>query len=250
MTPTATLPESLESTLVGMEEYYLKTYLPWVTLAYAQSIDGSIAAHRGASLALSNPASLEITHHLRSRHDAILIGIGTLLADNPRLNVRLVPGDDPQPVVLDNQLRTPLDSRLLIEGATKPWIMTSSRASKKRAKALTQAGARIFRSSPGRVKLPGVLQALGGEGIRSIMVEGGAKIITAFLQSHLANGIVITISPLLVGGLHAIEQPLLKGIPFQKSSYNIPTVVNLDASRLGDDLLVWGHLQWAAPPDV
>ena len=104
---------------------------PWVTLAYAQSIDGSIAAWRGKPLAISNTASMEITHHLRARHQAILIGIGTLLADDPQLNVRLVPGDDPQPVVLDNHLRFPTGARLR-GGSKQPWIMASSEASPRR----------------------------------------------------------------------------------------------------------------------
>jgi 3,4-dihydroxy 2-butanone 4-phosphate synthase/GTP cyclohydrolase II len=109
-----------------MEDYYAKTGLPWVTLAYAQSLDGSIAAQRGAPLGLSGAASLEVTHRLRAQHHAILVGIGTLLADDPRLSVRLVPGDDPQPVVEHHRLRTPLDARLLTRLTPAESIARSS----------------------------------------------------------------------------------------------------------------------------
>src|SRR5512133_2370683 len=86
---------------------------PLVTLSYAQSLDGSLAAQRGTPLALSGPQSMELTHRLRAAQDAILVGIGTVLSDNPRLTVRLVEGSQPQPVILDSHLRFPLNANLL-----------------------------------------------------------------------------------------------------------------------------------------
>ncbi|HEX9595492.1 MAG TPA: RibD family protein, partial [Anaerolineales bacterium] len=81
---------------------------PTVTLSYAQSLDGSIALHRGEPLTLSGPESMAMTHRLRAAHDAILVGIGTVISDDPQLNVRLVEGRNPQVVVLDSRLRLPL----------------------------------------------------------------------------------------------------------------------------------------------
>ena len=243
MSKTA-LPESLATTLAGLETHHQAAGLPWVTLSYAQSMDGSIAARRGTPLLLSSTATLEITHHLRACHDAILGGIGTVLADNPRLNVRLVPGEDPQPVVLDNQLRFPLDAYLVTRGVKPPWIMASMDAPADRARLLSRTGARIFRPSPGRVELSGVLQDLAREGVRSVMVEGGARVITAFLQERIVNGIVITISPILVGGLHAIEEPLVDDRTPLKAPQNFPSIQDLGVHRLGDDLLVWGRPHW------
>src|SRR4029079_19395558 len=89
-----------------------RTDRPFVTLAYAQSVAGSIALEPGRPFALSGPESMRLTHALRAAHDGILIGIGTLLSDDPRLTVRLVQGKSPQPVVVDSQLRTPLQARL------------------------------------------------------------------------------------------------------------------------------------------
>ena len=127
MTPPVDLPVALEPLLTGINQHFQEQGRSWVTLSYAQSLDGSIAARRGSPLVLSGSATLEITHHLRSRHAAILVGIGTLLADDPQLTVRLVPGEDPQPVVLDSQLRFPLDARLL-QTTKSPWIMASRNA--------------------------------------------------------------------------------------------------------------------------
>ena len=103
--------------------------MPYITLAYAQSLDGSIAARPGEMLRLSNSLSQAMTHHLRARHDAILVGINTVLSDDPRLTVRLAEGKDPRPVVIDGCLRTPLCARLLASPAARPsWRRRRGRA--------------------------------------------------------------------------------------------------------------------------
>lgn len=237
------LPESLVGFLSGLKSHQRETGFPWVTLAYAQSLDGSISAQRGLPLVISGPKSMAITHNLRAIHQAILIGIGTLLADDPQLNVRQVPGEDPQPVVLDNQLRTPLDARLL-HGKKPPWIMTSDQSLPGKEKSLIQLGVRVLRPSPGKVILSDVLRVLGREGIGSVMVEGGAGIITAILKARLVDAVVITISPLLVGGLHAIEGNLSGDDSGQQIVSQFPRIVPLGLERLDDDLLVWGRPNW------
>jgi len=244
MSPTADLPAALDALLAQMEDQARQRGLPWVTLSYAQSLDGSIAARRGAPLALSGPATLEITHRLRARHETILVGIGTLLADDPRLNVRLAPGDDPQPVVLDSRLRFPLEARLL-RGRKPPWIMTSQKASPEREAALVQAGVRVFRAATERIKPGEVLQLLAGEGVCSLMVEGGAQVITAFLQARLVDALVITVSPLLVGGVKAVEG-LLSNDETASGPEGFPRLEKSGVLRLGDDLLVWGRPRWFA----
>ena len=122
-------------------EYHVKTGLPFVTLSYAQSLDGSIAAKRGEALGLSGPESLRLTHRLRSMHDAILVGIGTVLSDNPRLTVRLVNGQNPRPIVVDSQLRIPLNCKLFHENSVTPWVAATENirpAAEKRSKLQAQ----------------------------------------------------------------------------------------------------------------
>src|SRR5205823_12555295 len=112
----------------GAAEQHRHSSRPFVTLSYAQSVDGSIAARPGQPLALSGALSMTLTHQLRAAHDAILVGIGTVLADNPRLSVRLVEGKDPQPIVADSRLRLPLSANLLYQHPLSPWIASGDQA--------------------------------------------------------------------------------------------------------------------------
>jgi 3,4-dihydroxy 2-butanone 4-phosphate synthase/GTP cyclohydrolase II len=184
---------------------------PRVTVTYAQSLDGCLASGVGAPLALSGPESLSYTHQLRAQHSAILVGIGTVLADDPQLTVRLVEGKNPQPIVLDTQLRFPLSARLLRHPTHKPILITGPQSSEPRRRALEEAGARVVRGpldSSGRLQLSVVLGLIRSMGFESLMVEGGARVITAFLAEKLVDAVAVTISPRFVGGLRAYDAPV------------------------------------------
>ena len=203
----------LRASLQRAEESRHQGAVPSVTLSYAQSLDGSIAAEPGKPLQLSNPRSQALTHRLRSMHDAVLVGINTLLSDDPRLTVRLVAGKNPQPVVLDSRLRSPLEARLLRPPCVPPIIATTEQASAVREKQLRAAGADVIRlpSQPnGRVDLHMLLRHLYELGFRSLMVEGGAGVITDFVACHLVDRMIITIAPQFVGGLTAVKPSLSK----------------------------------------
>ncbi len=220
-------------------EYHVKTGLPFVTLSYAQSLDGSIAARRGEALGLSGPESLRLTHRLRSMHDAILVGIGTVLSDNPRLTVRLVNGQNPRPIVVDSRLRIPLTSKLFHENSVTPWVAATDKHPASRREALEASGASVltFRSdNNGQVDLRLMLRRLGEMGIASLMVEGGSRIITSFLFGGLVNYLVLTIAPVLVGGLRGVHDLGPKGLPGMHS------LNQLGHKWLGKDLILWGNL--------
>jgi len=211
---------------------------PFVTLSYAQSVDGSITRRRGEPLALSGQESLTLTHQLRTGHDAILVGIGTVLADDPRLTVRLVAGPDPQPIIVDSQLRLPLTARLLTEHPRKPIVATTATADPRREAALQDAGAQVVRlpaTGNGRVNLPALLDWLYQSGLHRLMVEGGANIITSFLAAQLVDRLVITVAPLLVGGLNAVGNLNGSGLPQLK---------NLHTQWLGKDMILSGDVRW------
>ncbi len=214
---------------------------PLVTLSYAQSLDGSIADRAGRPLALSGDQSMIFTHSLRALHDAILVGIGTVLADNPRLNVRLVDGRSPQPVIVDSRLRFPPYANLLRHGRA-PWIAAGQGADRERQEALEASGAKILRlpGQNGWVDLGALLDRLGGLGIDHLMVEGGAQIITSFLAMRLVDQVVLTIAPLLVGGLRVVDN---LGPPFLK---RFPRLRRLSSQQLGDDLVLRGEPDWEA----
>jgi GTP cyclohydrolase II len=181
--------------------------VPSVTLSYAQSLDGSIAAERGKPLKLSNHQSQALTHQLRAWHDGVLVGINTVLSDDPQLTVRLVPGNSPQPIVLDSRLRFPPSARLLRPPCVPPIIATTTDACVRREAQLREAGATIVRVRSlrgGFIDLRDLLARLDALGIRSLMVEGGAHVITSFLASNIVDKLIVTIVPQVVGGLPAI----------------------------------------------
>lgn len=232
--------EVIESVQSAFEDHGLRTNRPFVTLSYAQSLDGCISARAGEPLALSGSESLVLTHHLRAHHDAILVGIGTVLSDDPRLDVRLTGGKNPQPVVLDSRLRLPLNANLLRQNSRQPLIATREPTEQERATALKSAGALVMAlpsNARGQVCLKRLLDRLGTLGIRSIMVEGGSRIITSFIRLRLADFIVLTLAPVLVGGMHAV------GDLGESDPEHFLHIRNPRQTMLGGDLIVWGDLR-------
>ena len=216
---------------------------PRVTLSYAQSLDGCIAIRRDEPYPISSPESLKMTHQLRAAHDAILVGIGTVFADDPQLTVRLAAGLDPQPIILDSHLRFPSNARLL-GNPRPPWIVTTldqmdmSPASEDRRTVLKSKGAKVFAvpASPnGRVALPAMLSTLYDLGIRTLMVEGGAKVITAFLKERLVDEVVLTLAPVFIGGLRAVESLAL--VPS-----HLPRLNSVIVERSGPDWVLRGSM--------
>jgi len=231
----------IKQLLAGADAHRLKTGKPLVTLSYAQSLDGSIAIQRSRPLRLSGQESLVLTHRLRDAHDAILVGIGTLLADDPYLNVRLVAGTDPQPVILDSRLRTSTGSAVFSTGS-QPLIATTEGANPQLAERLTAAGARLLYFPPDqdhRIPLSDLLYELGFLDINTLMVEGGAQVITSFLRQRLVDRVVITLAPLFAGGVRPVERLLLND---EARIESLPRLGDYGYERLGDDLIVWGKL--------
>jgi 3,4-dihydroxy 2-butanone 4-phosphate synthase/GTP cyclohydrolase II len=220
----------------------LLTSRPFVTLSYAQSLDGCLSARRGTPFPISAPASLTMTHALRAAHSAILVGIETVLADDPALTVRLVAGDSPQPVIVDSQLRTPPDARLLRDRGGV-WIATTPQGAQASGRQrLEQAGARILTlpaDEDGRVDLAALLTCLGAEGIRSLMVEGGARVLTSFLENGLADYAVITIAPVFLGGYQVIQSA---GAGDELRAV-MPRLQNVQQVQLTTDTVLWGEFE-------
>lgn len=208
---------------------------PHVILSYAQSWDGSITTAPGRTTELSSDAGMRMTHQLRSLHDGILVGIGTVLADNPRLNVREWTGNDPQPIVLDSKLRMPPSSRLCQSAGQCCWVLTTPEAATDRGdcELIVVPG-----DAAGQVNLKTALEVLRERGIRTLMVEGGASVITAFLRAGLADAVVLTVAPVFIGGYNAIGRLADPDItPF-------PRIASMHSRQQGDELIVWGKLRY------
>lgn len=206
---------------------------PAVTLAWAQSLDGCLTTEPGRGCQISNASSQRVTHRLRALHDAILVGVNTVLVDDPRLTVRLAEGPDPTPVVLDSHLRTPVAARVLRGSSTTAILATSEAACPSREAALREAGALVWRvpTVDGGVDLARVLERLADRGVRSLMIEGGARVITSVLRQRLAHQVVLTISPRFLGGVRAVQAPTCAGL------------ADVLCHNLDGDLLVHGKLR-------
>ena len=194
-------------------------HTPYVTLTYAQALDGSIAGPLGASgprLMLSGDTSMALTHAIRAAHEAIVVGSGTVLADDPQLTVRMAPGPSPLRVVLDGRLRVPSTAKAFQgappgHGAPRAVVVTLAetlrgREGGERAARLRAAGVRLLvaeKDAHGRPCLRSALAALRAElGVRSVMIEGGASMIGACLSARLAHRVILTLAPkTLVNGL-------------------------------------------------
>jgi len=180
--------------------YHTRTGLPFVTVKYAQSLDGRIATSRGDSHWISSEASRKFAHRLRAQHDAIMVGIGTVLADDPQLTVRLVKGRNPLRICLDSTLRIPLNAQVLRDDG-KTLIATTENTREK-IEALQKQGKEVLvaqRDRDGRVELVSVMKQLAERGISSLLVEGGKEVITSLLKEGVVNRMVIITAPLVLG---------------------------------------------------
>lgn len=213
---------------------------PVVTVHFAQSLDGRIATRTGDSQWVSGSQSLRLAHQLRASHDAVMVGIGTALIDNPRLTVRLARGRSPRRIVVDSTLRIPLDARVLAEGADQTILATTTRAAPERIRAVEERGATVLfaaRNPRGQVDLSDLLARLAARDIGSILVEGGRGLITAMLQDALVSRLVICIAPKVIGaGIEAIGdldvRRLADALTFSRYHFSL----------LGEDMIFDGQL--------
>ena len=182
---------------------------PSVTVSYAQTLDGRVATATGESQWISCPDSLRFAHEMRASHDAVIVGSGTVSKDDPRLTVRHVPGPNPLRVVADSTLRTPPDAAVLAGGAAAETVLAGTdRAPADRRERALASGATVLdlpSDIDGRVDLGALLRELGALGIGSVMVEGGATLITGFLKAGLVDRLAVCVAPKILGeGLPAV----------------------------------------------
>lgn len=229
---------------------YIKTGHPFVTLKSAMSLDGKIATRTGEAQWITNEAARKDGHRLRASHDAILTGIGTVLADNPKLNCRLT-GDDwpyevaphqPDVIILDSKGRTPDDAALWQGPERKVILFVTKACSKERQAALTALGATVYEVPAGStgvgVDLSAVLDSLANAGYTSVLVEGGSAIIASFVEQRLFDKIVTYVGNILIGGQAALSAvgghgvaTLSEAVPLQ---FETPTM-------LADNIRIEGY---------
>ncbi len=235
-------PRVLEQEAVALNEAYIKhkrSGLPFVTLKMACSLDGKTVSVSAEERWVTGEAAREHVHRLRDRNDAVLVGIGTVLADDPQLTTRLPGGcgRDPLRVVADSAARTPPEAKVIGEAEAAPCLIAvSRRAPEARVAALREAGAEVVALGDCRVDLQALMATLGSRGVMGLLLEGGGSLAAAALQAGIVDKIVFFYAPRLFGGRAtptAVDGDCLPQ----------PPVVDIrHIERVGQDLMVEGYL--------
>ena len=220
--------------------------LPWVIMKAGASLDGRIATRTGHSGWITGEQSRQQVHRLRDKMDAILIGVGTALVDDPALTTRLPRGGrDAVRLVLDTHLRLDPAARLITQSSPAPtWVFCGPEAKPARQRALEAAGTVVHRvglDDDGRVALPEVLRLVGAARMNTLLVEGGAAVHAAFLLQRLVDEVMLFVAPLFLGG----DGLPLAGPLGVSQVDDGPRLTRVTTRRFGEDVLIRGDLAWA-----
>ena len=224
---------------------YITTDQPFVILKNAMTLDGKIATKTGDSKWISGQESRELVHQLRDQVDAILVGIGTVLADNPRLTTRLPngQGSDPIRIVLDSELNIPIDANLVTQKSTAQTIViTNYNTDQNKKEELISHGVQIIELGDSKqINLQKLLTELAHEEITSLLVEGGSEINSSFWEAELVDKLYLFIASKIIGGLDAV--PVVGGTGVKKIKDGI-AIKNKKIKEVGEDLLVLGYPEY------
>ena len=200
----------LEAEAIKLNERFIHNMLheaPFVISKVAMTLDGKMAAYNGHSKWVTGEESRKNVHDIRNQTDAILVGIGTVLADDPMLTTRIPEGGkNPIRVILDSNLKTPLDAKITDCTEAETWIFSKEGADHEKAAALTEKGVQVFSTPAGEngLDLTVILKQLYKMGVTDVLVEGGSEVNAAFLRNGLINKFFIYIAPKVLGGRHSL----------------------------------------------
>lgn len=212
---------------------------PFITLKYAMTLDGKIATANGDSKWITGEAARTFAHRLRKQHDAVLVGIGTVLADDPELTTRMVQGKNPVRVVLDSKLRISLMATVL-NPAAETIIFTSMEADEDKVNALNalpNVEVVCLSTVSGKLPIAKVVAALAERGLTSLLVEGGSEVHGAFYDAGLADRVYAFIAPKIIGGKNALTPVGGNGSEFVAEGWLLEEV---EVQKLGTDIMFTG----------
>ena len=214
---------------------------PLVTLKLAASLDGRIAAKGGDARWISGAKSRAAAHRLRNEVDAVIVGLGTVVADDPQLTCRIAGGRNPRRVILDSRLRTPLSAKLLrLPDAAKTIIAVGADVSPARVRAFEARGIQVWRLPlrAGRIAWRPLLGRLAADGVVSVMIEGGAAIAASAIKEKIIDKILFFFAPKILGG---DGLPMIEALGLRRVKQAV-VVKNLRIMPSGDDLMIAGSL--------
>ena len=226
---------------------YIVKKEPFVILKVAATLDGKMATRNGDSKWISSETSRRLVHRLRNEVDAVVVGIGTVLKDDPLLTARIPGGRDPYRIILDSRLQIPEESKVIGISSSKTIIATTAVASRDKIERLEKAGVHVLivESRNGRVDLKSFLSKLGEMGVMSILVEGGGHINGAFLDEGFIDKFLLFLSPRLMGDSQAMGIFAGKGAEQLKK---LTAVKELRVKKIGGDILIEGYLEGRTEP--
>ncbi|MBI3722758.1 bifunctional diaminohydroxyphosphoribosylaminopyrimidine deaminase/5-amino-6-(5-phosphoribosylamino)uracil reductase RibD [bacterium] len=226
--------------LNGPFNKWMSEQRPYVTAKWAMSLDGKIAARSGDSKWISGEESRRRAHALRGEVDAVLVGVNTVLRDDPLLTRRDAPGRDPARVVVDSVLRIPLESKLVRSANTSPVLVVATEsASDERVRALRDQGVGVVKvgSEASRVDPDCLLEALARRGYQHVLVEGGGELLGSFFAHDLVDRVVCFVAPKIVGGDAAPSPARGEGVSEVTRALRL---VSLHSEPSGDDVVLSG----------
>ncbi|MBA4536755.1 bifunctional diaminohydroxyphosphoribosylaminopyrimidine deaminase/5-amino-6-(5-phosphoribosylamino)uracil reductase RibD [Bacillus aquiflavi] len=216
--------------------HFIKTRQPFVTLKAGLSLDGKTAASSGDSKWITSSEARLDVHELRHKHDAILVGINTVLTDDPLLTTRLPRGGkNPNRIILDTQLRTPLNARIVEDRSAKTIIITGENIDTQKKYALKQKGVEVISLSSKTISLQDVLFELGKKNIMSLLVEGGGEVHASFIKEQVYQQIIFYVAPLLIGGKQSFPVIGGNGATVMKEAEKL-TFISIE--KIGSDLKI------------
>lgn len=221
--------------------HYITSGLPYVTMKYAMTLDGKIAAYTGLSQWITGEKAREHVHLQRHKNRAIMVGVGTVLADDPLLTCRIEGGRDPIRIVCDSSLRTPIASRLVETARRVPTILATCCGEPAKTAEYEKAGCRVIKlgRKNGHADLNELIEILGREKIDSILLEGGGSLNWSALESGIVDKVQAYIAPKLFGGEHAKTPVRGQGFPSPAEAVRLK---GCSMVPLGDDFLIEGEV--------
>ncbi len=224
---------------------HVTTGSPFVTLKIAQTLDGKIATSSGESKWITGEEARKEGHRLRDSNDAILVGINTVLNDDPSLTARIPGGKDPIRIIVDSSLRVPLHAKVLKQKSPAKTIIATVSGSSARIARIKKTGAEVLtvKSSQGRVDLRDLMKKLGQRDIMSVLIEGGSEINASALKAGIVDKVVMFLAPLLMTGTDSICS--LGGLS-PKRLREAHGIENMTVSFVGRDLMLTGYLKQQA----
>ncbi|MBS4032140.1 MAG: bifunctional diaminohydroxyphosphoribosylaminopyrimidine deaminase/5-amino-6-(5-phosphoribosylamino)uracil reductase RibD [Clostridiales bacterium] len=229
---------------------YITTNKPFVTMKAAMTLDGKIATRTKASRWISSEKSREFGHRLRHHNDAIMVGVGTVLADNPSLTTRLPEGGhNPLRIIVDSKAATPLHAKVIAQSPESTLLFVTEAASPDQVESLRNAGADVViltADADGRVPLEEMMLELGRREITSVLVEGGSTLNFSLLAGELVDKVYFFIAPLIFGGVNAPSPVGGGGVDVVANAWKVN---NIEISRYESDLLVTGYIEYTKEQD-